>query len=187
MSLVPKAIAELCDNGVKTVDGEFRPADVVIYGTGFRATDFLAPMSVRGSRGVSLAEVWKTQAYAYLGITVPMFPNLFLLYGPNTNVGSGSILYMIESQVRHIATLIKAVAAHPGHAIDVRTESAQRYNTRLRRRLRRSVWALCASWYRTSSGEIPTNWPGPTLVYRLLTRKPHSGDYVLRNVGRLKV
>ena len=187
VSLVPKAIAELCDNGVKTVDGEFRPADVVIYGTGFRATDFLAPMSVRGSRGVSLAEVWKTQAYAYLGITVPMFPNLFLLYGPNTNVGSGSILYMIESQVRHIATLIKAVAAHPGHAIDVRTESAQRYNTRLRRRLRRSVWALCASWYRTSSGEIPTNWPGPTLVYRLLTRKPHSGDYVLRNVGRLKV
>jgi hypothetical protein len=116
-----------------------------------------------------------------------MFPNLFLLYGPNTNVGSGSILYMIESQVRHIATLIKAVAAHPGHAIDVRAESAQRYNTRLRRRLRRSVWALCASWYRTSSGEIPTNWPGPTLVYRLLTRKPHSGDYVLRNVGRLKV
>ena len=144
-------------------------------------------VGVRGSRGVSLAEVWKTQAYAYLGITVPMFPNLFLLYGPNTNVGSGSILYMIESQVRHIATLIKAVAAHPGHAIDVRTESAQRYNTRLRRRLRRSVWALCASWYRTSSGEIPTNWPGPTLVYRLLTRKPHSGDYVLRNVGRLKV
>lgn len=61
VSLVPKAIAELCDNGVKTVDGEFRPADVVIYGTGFRATDFLAPMSVRGSRGVSLAEVWKTR------------------------------------------------------------------------------------------------------------------------------
>ncbi|AEV75634.1 putative flavoprotein involved in K+ transport [Mycolicibacterium rhodesiae NBB3] len=118
---------------------------------------------------------------------VPMFPNLFLLYGPNTNVGSGSILYMIESQLRHIATLIKVVAAHPGHAIDVKSEIAQRYNTRLRRRLRRSVWALCASWYRTSSGEIPTNWPGPTLVYRLLTRKPRSSDYVLRKVGRLQV
>lgn len=66
----PNAIAKLCDKGVNTEDGEFRPADVVIYGTGFRATDFLAPMSVRGSRGVSLAEVWETQAYAYLGITV---------------------------------------------------------------------------------------------------------------------
>jgi cation diffusion facilitator CzcD-associated flavoprotein CzcO len=187
VSLVPTAIAKLCDKGLETKDGVFRPADVVIYGTGFRATDFLAPMCVRGSRGVSLAEVWKTQAYAYLGITVPTFPNLFLLYGPNTNVGSGSILYMIESQVRHIATLINAVAAHPGHAIDVRSEIAQRYNTRLRRRLRRSGWALCASWYRTSSGEIPTNWPGPTLVYRLLARKPRSSDYVLRKVGPLNV
>lgn len=187
VSLVPNAIAKLCDKGVTTEDGEFRPTDVVIYGTGFRATDFLAPMSVRGSHGVSLAEVWKAQAYAYLGIAVPMFPNLFLLYGPNTNVGSGSILYMIESQVRHIATLIKVVAAHPGHAIDVKSEIAQRYNTRLKRRLGRSVWALCASWYRTSSGEIPTNWPGPTFIYRLLTRNPRSSDYVLRKVGPLAV
>lgn len=128
-----------------------------------------------------------TQAHAYLGITVPMFPNLFLLYGPNTNVGSGSIIYMIESQVRYVGALIKILASDPGRTVDVRPDIEQSYNTRLSRRLRRSVWALCASWYTTSSGAIPTNWPGPTFAYRILTRKPRSHDYLFRHVERLQL
>ncbi|UMB71681.1 NAD(P)/FAD-dependent oxidoreductase [Mycobacterium paraterrae] len=187
VSLVTNAVAKLCDKGVVTDDGVLHRADVVIYGTGFRATDFLAPMRVRGWGGVTLDEVWGTQAHAYLGITVPMFPNLFLLYGPNTNVGSGSIIYMIESQVRYVGALIKILASDPGRTVDVRPDIEQSYNTRLSRRLRRSVWALCASWYTTSSGAIPTNWPGPTFAYRILTRKPRSHDYLFRHVERLQL
>lgn len=164
---------------VRTADGERHPTDVIIYGTGFSATEFLAPMRIEGRSGRTLDEPWADGAHAYLGISVPEFPNLFLLYGPNTNVGSGSIVYMLETQARHITELVKVLAANPGHTVEVDADAEQRFNAHLQDRLDRSVWTLCSSWYRTATGKIPTNWPGPTLAYRRRAQRPKMHDYVL--------
>jgi hypothetical protein len=101
------------------------------------------------------------------------------MYGPNTNVGSGSIVYMLESQARHIVRLMKVLRAHPGSVIEVRADVEKRFNDRLSRRLDRSVWTMCTSWYRSARGSISTNWPSPTFLYRLRARRPKRRAYVL--------
>ena len=112
VDLVTTPIAEITRHGVRTEDGEEHPADVLIYGTGFRASEFVAPMKVFGSGGVELSEEWGGDAQAYLGMTVPGFPNFFLLYGPNTNlVINGSILIMVECQVRYAVEAIGRLLA----------------------------------------------------------------------------
>ncbi|MGH3519616.1 MAG: flavin-containing monooxygenase, partial [Haloechinothrix sp.] len=95
-------ISEILAHGIRTEDGVVREADVIVYGTGFKATEFLAPMAIHGLDGQKLADVWNEGPHAYLGMTVPGFPNLFIMYGPNTNLGVGSIIYMLESQARYI-------------------------------------------------------------------------------------
>jgi cation diffusion facilitator CzcD-associated flavoprotein CzcO len=97
VDLVTDRIERITPDGVVTGGGTARPADVIIYGTGFRTTEFLTPMSVTGLGGQSLGDAWRDGAQAYLGITVSGFPNFFLLYGPNTNLGGNSIIYMLES------------------------------------------------------------------------------------------
>src|SRR5699024_8244489 len=101
-------IKEITDNAVITKDGSQHEADVIIFGTGFKAVDFLAPIKVTGLNGKALNDTWEKGAEAYKGIAVPEFPNLFILYGPNTNLGHNSIIYMLESQFEYILNSIKA-------------------------------------------------------------------------------
>ncbi len=112
VALVTDDIEAVEPGGIRTVDGEFHAADVIIYGTGFSATEFLSPpMEVHGRSDRTLSDVWADGAHAYYGLSVPDFPNFLMMYGPNTNVGSGSIVYMLESQARHIVRLMKVLRA----------------------------------------------------------------------------
>jgi cation diffusion facilitator CzcD-associated flavoprotein CzcO len=156
---------------VLTADGAEHPVDTIIWGTGFTATDFLAPMTVTGAGGRDLREAWRDGAEAYLGISVAGFPSLFLLYGPNTNLGHNSVVFMLESQFRYVLGAVHRIAA-TGTPLDVRPEVQRRFADWVRRRLGTTVWERgCTSWYRAASGRNTTNWPDFTFAYRARTRR----------------
>jgi len=170
VALVTEAIARVTPGGIDTGDGAHHACDVIIYGTGFAATDFLAPMTIRGRHGRELNAAWRDGADAWLGMSVPGFPNFFMLYGPNTNLGHNSIIYMLESQVAHIMRCRRALLAAGAQAVEVEPAAHASFNARLRRRLAASVWQGCSSWYLDRHGRNSANWPGFTFVYRFLTR-----------------
>ncbi|MGW0007448.1 flavin-containing monooxygenase [Nocardia grenadensis] len=172
-------ITEITPRGVRTADGTLHEADVIIYGTGFKGTEFLWPMRITGRDGRELAEVWSAGAHAYYGITVPEFPNLFMVYGPNTNLGVGSIIYMIESQSRYIRQAVELLAGTPGHVLEVRADAERAFNDALQKRLERTPWNFCSSWYRNAAGKITNNWPGTVTRYRRRVRRLDPRDYTL--------
>ncbi|MFI9406333.1 flavin-containing monooxygenase [Nocardia sp. NPDC052316] len=173
------AITEVVPQGVRTADGTVHEVDVIIYGTGFKGTEFLWPMHIYGRAGRKLSDVWADGAHAYYGVTVPEFPNLFLVYGPNTNLGVGSIIYMIESQARYIRQAVELLGRNPGHTLEVRADQEARFNEALQQRLARTPWNFCASWYRNAAGRITNNWPGSQTSYRRRLRKLDPADYTL--------
>ncbi len=165
-------------DGVRTKSGERFDADVIIYATGFKATDFLAPMTVTGTGGHALSEEWRQGARAYLGVTVSGFPNLFMLYGPNTNLGHNSILVMIEAQVGYIIDAIRQLDQRGLRRLDVKRAAMDEYNRVLQHDLAKSVWAADKqSWYKLADGTITNNWPHSTMRYRRLLRKADLADY----------
>jgi cation diffusion facilitator CzcD-associated flavoprotein CzcO len=170
-------ITEITPTGVSTADGATHDVDVIIYATGFRTTEFLGPMKVHGLAGRDLRSAWSVGASAYLGITVPGFPNMFLMYGPNTNLGCGSIIYMLERQARYIRQAVTHLAATGSSYVDVRADVAARFDGEVQSRLRRSVWSMCSSWYREPSGRVSTNWPGLVSEYHRRTRTLDLADY----------
>lgn len=181
VSLVTDAIDRIDATGVVTADGTHHDLDVLIYGTGFTTTEFLAPMEVLGRDGVELDVAWKEGAEAYLGITVAGFPNLFLLYGPNTNLGHNSIIFMIEAQARYIAQCVTAIADRRLRWMDVRPDVMSRFNRSIQAAVEGSVWATgCDSWYKTASGKVTNNWPRPTFRYWWETRRAVLDDFELR-------
>ncbi len=168
--LISEPIARVTADGIETRDGAHHPCDVIIYGTGFAATDFLAPMRIVGRHGHELNTAWQAGAEAYLGMSVPGFPNFFMLYGPNTNLGHNSIIYMLESQVAHIMRCRRALIRTGAMAVEVEAAPHGRFNARLRRYLAGAVWQGCTSWYLDRHGHNSANWPGFTFTYRFLTR-----------------
>ncbi|REE95013.1 flavin-containing monooxygenase [Thermomonospora umbrina] len=173
VELVTERIERITPRGVRTVDGVEREVDAVVYGTGFRSTEFLAPMKVTGRAGRKLNEAWRDGAHAHLGITVSGFPNLFLLYGPHTNLGHNSIIYMLESQFRYVLGCLRAMRGAGLTWIDVRPEVQDAFRREMRERLRGTVWERgCRSWYMTADGTVVNNWPGFTFSYRNATRRP---------------
>lgn len=178
VEVVDEAIREVTPRGVVTADGRERELDVLIFGTGFTATEFLAPMRITGRNGRDLNTVWRQGAEAYLGVTVSGFPNFFMLYGPNTNLGHSSIVYMLESQIRYVLACMEVMRARNLRFLDVRPEAQQDFNARLQRALERSVWGGgCTSWYKTAEGRNTNNWPGFTFMYRRQTRAPRLAHY----------
>ncbi|MFF0494446.1 flavin-containing monooxygenase [Nocardia sp. NPDC004068] len=171
------AITEVTPRGIRTADGVEHEADVIIFGTGFKGTEFLAPMNIYGSGGRKLSDEWSPEgARAYLGISVPGFPNLFLMYGPNTNVGAGSIIYMLESQARYIRQAVRHLGSD-GRPLSARPEVEQSWDDWLQHRLKNTPWNFCSSWYRNASGRITNNWPGATVLFRWKTRRFAPSDY----------
>ncbi|SFB20532.1 Predicted flavoprotein CzcO associated with the cation diffusion facilitator CzcD [Amycolatopsis marina] len=171
VDLVTAPVSEITENGVRAADGTEYPVDVIIYGTGFRTDDLLDSVDVTGLGGITLSSTWDKGARAYLGITVPRFPNLFLVYGPNTNLGGNSIIYMLESQARYIRDAVRGLREHPGRYVDVLPESERHWDAEVQDRLARSVWTRCSSWYRNAHGRVVANWPGRTAEYRRRTRR----------------
>jgi hypothetical protein len=124
--------------------------------------------------------VWADGPQAHLGVTVAGMPNLFLLYGPNTNLGHNSILFMMESQFALITSLIGEVRRRGGASIAVRDDAFARFNERIQEELRDSVWSAgCTSWYKTDSGRVTNNWPRSANAYWRATRKLDLADYAI--------
>ncbi|WP_227998424.1 flavin-containing monooxygenase [Nocardia australiensis] len=172
------AIEAITPTGIRTGDAVEHPVDVIIYGTGFKGTEFLAPMNIYGSGGRKLADVWGEEgARAYLGLSVPHFPNMFMMYGPNTNVGSGSIIYMLESQARYIRQVVEYLTDRPGRYLAAEQAIEQGWDAWLQRRLKDTPWNFCSSWYRNAAGRITNNWPGATVLYRWKTKTFTDADY----------
>jgi cation diffusion facilitator CzcD-associated flavoprotein CzcO len=180
--LVTEPIAEVTPDGLRTRDGVHHRVDTIIWATGFRSQDFVAPMRVVGRHGDELGDVWKDGARAYLGLAVPGFPNFFLMYGPNTNVGSGSIVHMLESQIRYVVRAAVLLAGDGVRWIDVRPEVLDRFDRATQRRLSTTVWNAggCTSWYLDDSRRNTNNWSGSMTAYRWRTRRIDPAGYEVR-------
>jgi cation diffusion facilitator CzcD-associated flavoprotein CzcO len=178
VELVTDPIERIVPDGVRTADGGLREADVIIYGTGFKTTEFLAPMSVTGLGGRRLHDAWRDRAEAYLGITVSGFPNFFVLYGPNTNLGGNSIIYMLEGQIGYVLGAIRALEAGDLDWLDVRPDVQRAFNDWVDTASRTSVWESgCHSWYTTADGRNNNNWPDHTFLYRHRVRRFDLASY----------
>ena len=160
VELVTDRIARLSSDGIVTEDGSERRVDCIIYATGFRTTDFMFPMEVAGTGGRTLRDVWAGGAHAHLGMTVPGFPSLFFMYGPNTNTSGGSIIFYEETQASYIRQALELVRDRRAAAIDVRDEVEAASDRELQARFKGTAWVACNSWYRDQSGRIVANWPG---------------------------
>ena len=161
VELVTEAITRMTPQGVVDATGRLHEVDVVIYATGFETKSFAGETAITGLGGVSLAHAWRDGPEAYLGLAVSGFPNLFMLYGPNTNLGHNSIIYMIEAQVDYV---LQALAA--GRPLSVKPKVMERYNDDLQQQLANTPWAgTCTSWYKTADGKILNNWPHTARAY----------------------
>ncbi len=183
VDLVTSPIEAVTPTGIRTADGVDHDVDAIILGTGFRANEFLAGIDVLGRNGARLAERWRDGAHAYLGVAVPEFPNLFLLYGPNTNLGHNSIIFMLERQIDYVMGAIGQLAGKPHTLIEVDPGVERRHNEEIQASLARSVWADgCDNWYKDDAGRIVNNWPGLTLEYARATRRFDVENYRVTTV-----
>ena len=181
VDLITELIREITPSGVRTADGVEYAADVIIYATGFQASRFLTPMSVTGRGGVELAKQWSGDARAYMGITVPGFPNFFLLYGPNTNiVVNGSIIYFSECEVRYVLGCIRLLLEEGRDAMDCKPEVHDSYNERVDAGNLQMAWGASTvnSWYKNDKGRVSQNWPFDLIEYWRQTKEPDPADYV---------
>jgi len=178
VELVTERIAAVTPTGVRDSTGAERAADVLVLATGFATHGFVAPMEITGRDGRTLAETWGGAPRAYLGLSVPDFPNMFLLYGPNTNGGSGSVVHTIECGVRHVVAALGELERGGASRIEVRREAAERFDHELRDALAGTVWhSGCTSWYVDENGEDPNNWPWLWTTYRRRTARLDPAAY----------
>ena len=182
VELITTPMTEITEGGVRTSDGVEHPADVLIYGTGFTASDFVTPMRVYGADGAELNQEWAGDARAYLGVAVPGFPNFFMLYGPNTNlVINGSILVMVECQVRYIVEAIGRLLRSGHRTMSCRRDVHARYAEEMHQGNSRMVWGVAdvPTWYKNKNGRVTQNWPFDLLSYWSRTREPDLAEYEL--------
>jgi cation diffusion facilitator CzcD-associated flavoprotein CzcO len=178
VELITERIEEITPAGISSEDGTERPADVIVLATGFESHAFVAPMEVIGAGGRTLAEEWDPVARAYLGLSVPGFPNMFLLYGPNTNGGTGSVIYVIEAGVAHVIAALDALQRTNADQIEVRRDRTDVFNRELRTALARTVWHTgCTNWYVDENGDDPSQWPWMWSTYRRRTERLEPGAY----------
>ena len=178
VELVTEPIAEVTPAGLRTADGRLHEVDCIIWGTGFTATEFVAPMRVRGADGAALEDVWSDGAHAHLGMTVPGFPSMFLMYGPDTNTSGGSIIFYLEAQAAYIRQALEHVRAGGHRILDVRPEVEAASDRELQARFAGTAWTGCDSWYHDRDGRIVANWPGYMREYLERTRAFAAADYV---------
>jgi 4-hydroxyacetophenone monooxygenase len=181
VELISEGVTRLDARGILASSGHY-DVDVIVYATGFHATKFLWPMNILGRHGKHLGEVWGDEPRAYLGITVPDFPNLFCLYGPATNLAhAGSIIFHSECQVRYATACIQALLESGAKAMDCRPEVYEDYTRRLVAELETLVWSHPAadSWYRNRAGRVVTTSPWRLADYWKWTRAPNLADYTL--------
>ncbi|MFG2044565.1 flavin-containing monooxygenase [Dactylosporangium sp. NPDC048998] len=180
--LVGERIERITPKGIRTADGVEHPADVIVYGTGFAASEFLAPMTVTGRGGVDLHRSWNGDARAYLGLTVPGFPNLFCCYGPNTNLAGhgGSIIYMSECGVTYLLDAVRHLLGAPHRAVEVRREVFDAFNVEVDAANAERAWGFSkvGGWFINRAGRSAQNWPFPAQEYWRRTRRFNPAEYL---------
>ncbi len=182
VELVTDGIAEVREHSIVTQDGKEREVDVLIYGTGFRASEPLHDVRIVGRDGVDLAQAWRERISAFLGVTVSGFPNFFMLLGPNTGLGHNSVVLMSEAQVGYVMDCLQLMRRRGNHVIEVKPDIQKRFVEEVRQRLAGTVWQSggCVSWYQdATTGENPTVWPGSVVAYMRRTRSVSAADYEL--------
>ena len=180
VSLVTEGIDHVEKRAIVTQDGTRHPVDAIVLATGFHANRFLWPMKVIGRGGVTLSEKWGDDPKAYLGMTIPHFPNFFCLYGPATNLAhAGSIIFHSECQVRYILGCLKALFEQDAQALDCREGANDDFNHRLEEALSRTVWSHPGvnSWYKNETGRVTATSPWLLVDYWEWTLRPDLQDY----------
>ncbi|MBI3677415.1 MAG: NAD(P)/FAD-dependent oxidoreductase [Proteobacteria bacterium] len=180
--LVTAGIREITPKGIVTDDGKEHDVDVIIWGTGFYASDFLRTFRIVGKNGVELHDRWKGDARAYLGMTIPDFPNFFCIYGPNTNiVVNGSIIFFSEASVRYIVNCLKLLAETGKKTMEVKSDVHDAFNTKVDEANRLMAWGQegFTSWYKNQTGRVSQNWPYLLVDYWERTVAPDPKDFVL--------
>jgi len=183
VELVTDPIERVTETSVVTSAGRAIDADVIVLATGFETSRYLSGIDVIGTGGYRLHERWGADPSAYLGVAVSGFPNFFMLYGPNTNQGGNSIVYILEAGARLVASAASRVARHGGY-LDVRPDVERRYNEQLSADLARTIWTRCDSYFRSSTGRIVTQWPHTELEYARRTWRLRPGEWLHRTGGR---
>jgi cation diffusion facilitator CzcD-associated flavoprotein CzcO len=180
VELVTSGLAEVRPGSLVAADGHEHRADVIVFATGFTPANPPIAHRLHGRSG-TLADEWSGAMRAYKGITVAGFPNLFLLYGPNTNLAHTSIVFMLESQVAYVSDALRRLRECGAAAAEVRPDAQRDWNEWVQRRLDGTVWndGGCASWYFDAHGNNPIMWPGTTFGFRRLTRRFDTAAYEL--------
>jgi cation diffusion facilitator CzcD-associated flavoprotein CzcO len=177
VEVVTEPIAGVREHSVVTAGGREHGVDTIVLGTGFAATEFLLPMRVTGRGGRDLHEQWTDGASAHLGTVVPGFPNLFVLYGPNTNLGHNSIIVMLEAQIGWVVQAVRVLRRGAARTLEVRPEVAAGFDAWVQERVGHTVFA--GSWYLTASGRNTQNWPASTLTFRRRLRRLRLDEFVV--------
>jgi cation diffusion facilitator CzcD-associated flavoprotein CzcO len=177
VELVTEAIEEIRPEGIVTSDGRLHELDCIIWATGFRTNDFMFPMEIQGREGRRLRDDWAGGAHAHLGITMPGYPNMFMLYGPNTNTSGGSIIVYLEAQSGYAAQALAQLRDRGAGAIEVRSEVERASDRAVQARFAGTAWVECDSWYRDEHGRIVANWPGYLREYEHQTRRLDPDEY----------
>lgn len=182
ISLETNAISRITPTGIETADAGKHDCDVIVYATGFETTGWQWSVDVVGRNGVHLKEAWADFPEAYLGITTTQFPNMFILYGPNTNLGHNAITFMLERQVEYIVKMLAAMQERNLAAIEVTQAAEDYFNQQLQAALAKTTWADpgCRSWYKTADGRITQNWSSHTRDYAKATAEVNWEDYHVR-------
>lgn len=187
--LITEHISRITPDGIVTEDGKERAVDVIVYGTGFHVTDSYTYVQVKGRNGEDLVDRWNREGIAaHHGVTVADVPNLFFLLGPNTGLGHNSVVFMIESQIRYVASAIKACDKRGAQALAPTRAAQDAFNAELQRRLGPSVWNSggCSSWYLDEHGRNTVLWGGYTWEYWRDTRKINAEEYQFFGVSRAR-
>ncbi|WP_374570429.1 flavin-containing monooxygenase [Phenylobacterium sp.] len=188
VELTTSRIVEITPKGVVTEDGATHEVDVIIYATGFHASRFLWPMKIKGRGGKDLHETWAGEPRAYLGMTAPGFPNLFMIYGPNTNiVVNGSIIFFSECSVRYIVGCLKLLAETGAAALEPKQAVHDAFNRKVDEGNRLMAWGApqVTSWYKNEAGRVTQNWPFALVDYWRATLKPNPDDFILERKPEL--
>ena len=183
VDLVTEPIAEITPRGVRCADGTEHEVDVIVFATGFHANRYLWPMEIVGRDGTTLRERWGEEPRAYLGITVPGFPNLFCLYGPGTNLAhAGSIIFHSECQVRYVMGCLATLLRGDYSTMECRQDVHDAYAERFDARHRTLVWSHpgMSSWYKNANGKVLITSPWRLVDYWGWTKVPNADDFALR-------
>ncbi len=180
VEVTPHGVSEITPGGLRAGDKDWQ-ADAIVFATGFESSQFLVPMQITGRDGADLHHAWEKRPKTYMGMLAAGFPNFFMLYGPNTNLGHSSIIFMVECQVRYIVKCLKAMQQQNAASIEVKPAAVKAFDKQLQKELKQKVWnGYVSSWYKTADGHIVNNWSGSTTAYEKVTRRPDETAFEFR-------